>query len=132
MFYCARERRLALTRTLRSAATFWSSSPEGSAAPASVFNEIVLRAALRLRLHYMDLSSHLTKNPFKVEQFRYTKRFEEKNRRLPPKSSFSPVVFLQPRSGLVGCSEGLYLEERQNAKGMFRPEHCVWFSVLPR
>ena len=36
------------------------------------------------------------------------------------------------RSGLVGCSEGLYLEERQNAKGMFRPEHCMCFSVLPR
>lgn len=49
-------------------------------ASASVFNEIVLRAALRLRAHYMDLSSHLTKNPFKPEQFRYTKKFEEKNR----------------------------------------------------
>ena len=49
-------------------------------ASASVFNEIVLRAALRLRSHYMDLSSHLTKNPFKAEQFRYTKRFEEKKR----------------------------------------------------
>jgi saccharopine dehydrogenase-like protein len=49
-------------------------------AAASVFNEIVLRAALRLRAHYMDLSSHLTRNPFKAEQFRYAKRFEEKNR----------------------------------------------------
>jgi saccharopine dehydrogenase-like NADP-dependent oxidoreductase len=49
-------------------------------ASASVFNEIVLRAALRLRAHYLDLSSHLTRNPFKTEQFRYTKRFEEKNR----------------------------------------------------
>ena len=49
-------------------------------ASASVFNEIVLRAALRLRAHYLDLSSHLTRNPFKAEQFRYTKRFEEKNR----------------------------------------------------
>src|SRR5256884_9023969 len=28
-------------------------------ASASVFNEIVLRAALRLRAHYVDLSSHL-------------------------------------------------------------------------
>src|SRR5947199_5632671 len=37
-------------------------------ASASVFNEIVLRATLRLRSHYMDLSSHLTKNPFKPEQ----------------------------------------------------------------
>jgi Saccharopine dehydrogenase NADP binding domain len=49
-------------------------------ASASVFNEIVLRAALRLRSHYLDLSSHLTRDPFRAEQFRYSKRFEEKNR----------------------------------------------------
>jgi len=49
-------------------------------ASASVFNEIVLRAALRLRSHYMDLSSHLTRHPFSAEQFRYVKKFEEKNR----------------------------------------------------
>jgi saccharopine dehydrogenase-like NADP-dependent oxidoreductase len=49
-------------------------------ASASVFNEIVLRAALRLRAHYVDLSSHLTRHPFKAEQFRYAKRFEDKNR----------------------------------------------------
>jgi saccharopine dehydrogenase (NAD+, L-lysine-forming) len=49
-------------------------------ASASVFNEIVLRAALRLRSHYLDLSSHLTRNPFNAEQFRYVKKFEEKNR----------------------------------------------------
>jgi Saccharopine dehydrogenase NADP binding domain len=49
-------------------------------ASASVFNEIVLRAALRLRSHYLDLSSHLTRDPFRAEQFRYSKRFEDKNR----------------------------------------------------
>jgi hypothetical protein len=49
-------------------------------ASASVFNEIVLRAALRLRAHYLDLSSHLTRHPFRAEQLRYVKRFEEKNR----------------------------------------------------
>lgn len=49
-------------------------------ASASVFNQIVMRAALRLRAHYVDLSSHLTRNPFKAEQFAFTKRFEEKNR----------------------------------------------------
>jgi saccharopine dehydrogenase-like NADP-dependent oxidoreductase len=49
-------------------------------ASASVFNEIVMRAALRLRAHYLDLSSHLTKNPFKAEQLRFQKKFEEKNR----------------------------------------------------
>jgi len=49
-------------------------------ASASVFNEIVMRAALRLRSHYLDLSSHLTRNPFHAEQFRYAKKFEVKNR----------------------------------------------------
>ena len=49
-------------------------------ASASVFNEIVLRAALRLRAHYLDLSSHLTRHPFHAEQFKYTKKFDQKNR----------------------------------------------------
>ncbi len=49
-------------------------------ASASVFNEIVLRAALRLRAHYMDLSTHLTRNPFKPEQLRYAKKFGAKHR----------------------------------------------------
>jgi saccharopine dehydrogenase (NAD+, L-lysine-forming) len=49
-------------------------------ASASVFNQIVMRAALRLRAHYVDLSSHLTRNPFKAEQFSFHKRFEEKRR----------------------------------------------------
>jgi hypothetical protein len=49
-------------------------------ASASVFNEIVLRAALRIRSHYMDLSAHLTRNPFKAEQLRFDERFQKKNR----------------------------------------------------
>ncbi|HXM93881.1 MAG TPA: saccharopine dehydrogenase NADP-binding domain-containing protein [Candidatus Dormibacteraeota bacterium] len=49
-------------------------------ASASVFNLIVMRAALHLRVHYLDLSSHLTRNPFKSEQFLFAKRFEEKQR----------------------------------------------------
>src|SRR6202521_4995694 len=49
-------------------------------ASASVFNEIVLRAALRIRSHYMDLSAHLTRNPFKAEQLRFDERFRKKNR----------------------------------------------------
>lgn len=49
-------------------------------ASASVFNEIVLRSALRLRAHYLDLSSHLTRNPFQPEQFRYGRKFQEKHR----------------------------------------------------
>jgi saccharopine dehydrogenase (NAD+, L-lysine forming) len=50
-----------------------------NASPA-VFNEIVLRAALRLRAHYLDLNSHLNRNPFKPEQFAFQKRFAAKNR----------------------------------------------------
>jgi saccharopine dehydrogenase (NAD+, L-lysine forming) len=50
-----------------------------NASPA-VFNEILLRAALRLRVHYLDLNSRLTRNPFKAEQLRYHKRFSDKNR----------------------------------------------------
>ncbi len=50
-----------------------------NASPA-VFNQIVLRAALRLRAHYLDLNAHLTRNLFKPEQFRFHKRFVGKNR----------------------------------------------------
>ena len=50
-----------------------------NAAPA-VFNEVVLRAALRLRAHYLDLAAHLTRNPFKAEQLYFHERFEQKNR----------------------------------------------------
>ena len=50
-----------------------------NASPA-IFNEVVLRAALRLRTHYLDLNSRLTRNPFKAEQLRFHKRFEAKNR----------------------------------------------------
>ncbi len=49
-------------------------------ASPSVFNEIILRSALRLRAHYIDLAAHLGRNPFKAEQLRYGKRFEQKNR----------------------------------------------------
>ena len=50
-----------------------------NASPA-VFNQIVLRAALRLRAHYLDLNAHLTRHLFKPEQYRFHKRFAQKNR----------------------------------------------------
>lgn len=49
-------------------------------ASASVLNEIILRAALRLRTHYLDLSAHMNRNPFRAEQLAYADRFAEKNR----------------------------------------------------
>src|ERR1700691_1448440 len=50
-----------------------------NASPA-VYNEIIMRASLRLGVHYMDLNAHLNRNPFKPEQFRFHKRFVAKNR----------------------------------------------------
>lgn len=50
-----------------------------NALPA-VFNKIIMRAALRLRAHYVDLNSHLTAHPFRPEQFRFNKQFMAKNR----------------------------------------------------
>jgi saccharopine dehydrogenase (NAD+, L-lysine-forming) len=50
-----------------------------NASPA-VFNEIILRAALRLRVHYLDMASHLGRHPFRAEQLNYHWRFTDKNR----------------------------------------------------
>lgn len=50
-----------------------------NASPA-VFNTIVLRAALRLGTHYLDMASHLGRYPFKAEQESFYKRFEQRRR----------------------------------------------------
>lgn len=50
-----------------------------NAGPA-VFNQIVMRATLRLGAHYLDMAAHLGKNPFKAEHFAFAKRFEKRNR----------------------------------------------------
>ena len=50
-----------------------------NACPA-VFNNIVMRAALRLRAHYLDTASHLRTNPFRPEQFRFDQHFRKNNR----------------------------------------------------
>ncbi len=46
----------------------------------AVFNKIALRAALRLRAHYLDTASHLTGYPFQVEQLRFDTSFRKKRR----------------------------------------------------
>jgi hypothetical protein len=60
-----------------------------NASPA-VFNEIALRAALRLRAHYLDLSTHMTRRPFKAEQLAYDERFAEKKRAAVITAGVSP------------------------------------------
>ena len=49
-------------------------------ASTAVLNKIVLRAALRLRAHYLDTASHQTDAPFQAEQLRFSKHFLAKRR----------------------------------------------------
>jgi hypothetical protein len=63
----------AIVRSARGANLIVNASPP-------VYNEIILRAALRLRAHYLDLNAHLTRSLFRPEQYRFHKRFVAKNR----------------------------------------------------
>src|SRR5713226_2059078 len=51
----------AIVRAGRSCHLLVNSSP-------ATFNETVIRAALHLRAHYLDMASHLSRYPFKAEQ----------------------------------------------------------------
>jgi hypothetical protein len=50
-----------------------------NACPA-VLNKIIMRAALRLRTHYIDTASHLRTSPFRPEQLRFDRQFRKKRR----------------------------------------------------
>ncbi len=50
-----------------------------NACPA-VFNNIVMHAALRLGVHYLDTASHLKKHPFRPEQFSFDRQFQKSKR----------------------------------------------------
>ena len=81
-------------------------------ASAAVFNEIVLRAALRIRCHYMDLSAHLTRNPFKAEQLRFNKRFQEKNRAAVIVAGAAPGLtnlLVARAASLMDSVDGVYI-----------------------
>jgi saccharopine dehydrogenase (NAD+, L-lysine forming) len=81
-------------------------------ASAAVFNEIVMRAALRIRCHYMDLSAHLMRNPFKAEQLRFDKRFREKNRAAVITAGAAPGItnLLVARAAtLMDSVDGVYI-----------------------
>jgi hypothetical protein len=45
-----------------------------------VLNRTIMRAALRLRGHYLDTASHYTGHPFRAEQIRFVRRFKDKRR----------------------------------------------------
>lgn len=46
----------------------------------TVFNNIVMRAALRLGVHYLDTASHLRAAPFRPEQLRFNRQFVKNKR----------------------------------------------------
>ena len=46
----------------------------------AILNNIVMRAALRLGVHYLDTASHLSTNPFRPEQFCFDRNFLERRR----------------------------------------------------
>jgi hypothetical protein len=50
-----------------------------NACPAA-FNRTILRAAVRLRSHYIDTASRLTQSPFRPEQYRFDRLFRENKR----------------------------------------------------
>jgi saccharopine dehydrogenase (NAD+, L-lysine-forming) len=81
-------------------------------ASAAVFNEIVLRAALRIRCHYMDLGAHLTRNPFKAEQLRFDKRFQQKNRAAVITAGAAPGMtnlLVARASSLMDAVDGVFI-----------------------
>ena len=81
-------------------------------ASAAVFNEIVLRAALRIRSHYTDLSAHLTRNPFKAEQLRFDKKFQEKNRAAVITAGAAPGLtdlLVARAAGAMDSVDGVYI-----------------------
>src|SRR5512132_2600163 len=45
-----------------------------------VLNKTVMRAALRLRAHYLDTASHYTGHPFRAEQIGFARNFADKRR----------------------------------------------------
>lgn len=64
---------LSITRAARGCHLLVNCSP-------AVLNRTALRAALRLRAHYLDTASHLTGYPFQVEQLSFDARFRKKRR----------------------------------------------------
>ncbi len=45
-----------------------------------VLNRTIIRAALRLRAHYLDTAAHYTAHPFRVEHLAFAKQFKDKKR----------------------------------------------------
>ena len=82
-----------------------------NAGPA-VLNKIVLRAALRLRAHYLDMASHQTDNRFHAEQLRFAGQFAAKRRTAVINAGVAPGLtnLLAARSAeLLDAVDAIYI-----------------------
>jgi hypothetical protein len=74
-----------------------------NACPA-VLNRAIMRAALRLRAHYIDTASHLRESPFLPEQLKFDRRFKKKKRLALIHAGAAPgltnLLAMQAASGL--------------------------------
>ena len=80
-----------------------------NACPA-VLNKIIMRAALRLRAHYIDTASHLRTSPFRPEQLRFDRQFRKKKRLALIQAGAAPgltnLLAIQAATGLDRLDKG--------------------------
>jgi len=94
-------------------------------ASASVFNEIVIRARPSPRAHYMDLIPTLRVIRFQSEQFRYAKRFEEKNRAAVINAALPPSHQISLSNAPPRCSRSPLRQIRPYEKHESQPNLAV-------
>ncbi|TKS59480.1 MAG: hypothetical protein EWM72_02048 [Nitrospira sp.] len=80
-----------------------------NACPA-VLNKVIMRAALRLRAHYIDTASHLRTSPFRPEQLRFDRQFQRKKRGALIHAGAAPgltnLLAMQAAAGLDQLDKG--------------------------
>lgn len=81
-----------------------------NAVPAA-FNHTVLRAALRLRAHYLDLATHLGRYAFKAEQLRFHRKFLAKRRTAIINAGVAPGL-----TNLLAARAGELLDEVEEVR----------------
>lgn len=80
-----------------------------NACPAAL-NKVIMRAALRLRAHYIDTASQLRTSPFRPEQLRFDRQFRRKKRGALIHAGAAPgltnLLAMQAAAGLDQLDKG--------------------------
>ncbi len=77
----------------------------------TIMNNVLMRAALRLRSHYLDTASRLRPNPFRPEQFSLEQEFREKRRWALIHAGVAPGL-----TNLFAADAAAYLDELERAE----------------